>query len=413
MERQTDRLVESIFDRLKTKDQKSRLIPSLFHSSSGTKTVAPPEPQVPFKPSGRRFHLGLDIGSATFRWVQLGLVRQRIEIMEIGQQPLESGAILPEAERKNFLRDQLRQMVSTRALGGAAVLSLPVEVATLRVLKMPVLPEGEMEQAVRWQIEQTLPPQISYDDLAVDFLSLGEMGTLQENRVLISSVPRRRVLELVELVQSAGLQPIAVELDSFSVMTVLKAQRRIPEGQTVLLLDLGAASSSFSVISKGGLSFSRAILTTGRSLTRSIAERLRISADQAEILKRTHGMTGHPELNVAPQGAAGESLSVAQALASTLENLVMDALHSFKDFSHQITQSQIQRFDRLYLSGGTALLPGLAPWLERRLGAPVEILNPSGILPVAKSASVPPSWEEAAVRFSVAMGLALREVPLP
>lgn len=411
-QRQRTRLVESIFSRRK-KEREAKGIPSLFHPVS-----PPPIGPRQAKPTAlrsveRRFPIGLDIGSTSLKWAQLGQAGGKNHVVELGSRPLEVSAGLAEAEQEAQLQEALRQVVSQQRLSGEAVLSLPLEDVTLRLLKMPVLPETELLQAIRWQVEQTLPPQVSYDQLSVDYVVLPQLANQWESRVLVASVPRQRVLALVERVQGAGLTPVAVEIDPFAMADCVEFQHHFEPEETALLIHLGASSSFISVVAKAELVFTRSVLTTGRTLTQAVADQLRVSLEQAETLKRSHGLLHSGELGKAAppsEGAQGDmGMATARALASPLENMVVDILHAFKSFSHQVTQSQIQGFQRVYLAGGAALLPGLPPWLETRVGASVQLVDPVGSLPSPGVAPALQPWSQFAPSFAIAMGLAFEE----
>lgn len=367
------------------------------------------------EPPATRFPIGLDLGADSVKWVQLGRTDGQIAIVAFGSQPLQPPSTPSETEQQAQLREALRQIVAERGLSGEVVLSLPLEAVTLRVLKMPVLPEAELQQAIRWQIEQTLSPQVSYEDFTVDHLVLEQIGGPWESRVLVASAPRQLVMSIVDHVRSVGLQPVAVDIDPVAVAACVSFQHRFQPEETLLLLHLGSSSASLSIVAKQQLAFSRSILTTDHSLTQAVADHLQVSRDQADTLKRTHGLLNSPEVvQTAPSpNAPDEALAVARALASPLENLLVDMLHAFKGFSYQVTQSRIERFNRVHLSGEGVQLPGLVPWLQARLNTPVELVNPLAIFPLREPADSPKPVSEPASQFAIAMGLAVSEVPNP
>lgn len=363
-----------------------------------------------------RFPIGLDLGADSVRWIQLGRTDGQTSIVEVGSQPIPQPSTPSDPEGQAQLRETLRRIVAEHGLRGEAVLSLPLEAVTLRVLKMPVLPEAELEQAIRWQIEQSLSPQVSYDDFAVDHLVLEQIGSPWESRVLVASTPRQLVMSMVDHVHSVGLQPVAVDIDPVAVAACVSFQHQFQPEETLLLLHLGSSSASLSIVAKQQLAFSRSILTTDHSLTQAVADHLQLSREQAQTLKQTHGLLSSPEVaKTAPSSsdAQDQALAVARALASPLENLLVDMLHAFKGFSYQVTQSQIERFDRVYLSGEGVQLPGLVPWLQARLNTPVELVNPLTLFPLRESAASATPMSEPASQFAIAMGLAVSEVPNP
>jgi cell division ATPase FtsA len=134
------------------------------------------------------------------------------------------------------------------------------------------------------------------------------------------------------------------------------------------------------VVEKNGdVCFSRALSIHGRQLTRQLSQTLKITETEAENLKRRHGLElwapGREASSLTDEERKSPAGQVYLSLISPLENLVVDLEHSFKHFSYQVTQSQIQRFDRLVLSGGGANLRHLDRFFAERLGVPVERLD--------------------------------------
>lgn len=414
MQRRPDRLVEEIFGGRKGRPGQ---VPSLFKQEPPVRKGTPrpgwrPKPRLPKRVVGREFPLGLDLGTSTVRWVQLAEVEGRIHMTDVGMLSVGGEAApLPELGQPNPLQPALQEMVRRSRVSHRVSLSLAAEEVSVQFLKMPILPEDQMRDALRLQVEQLLPLEASAQDLSVDYTVLEEEVNRMESRLLVVALPRQKVLERIAPVQAVGLSPVALDIDPFAVTACVVWTGQLPPTQTALLLHLGERSASFSVVSGGQLVFTRSVLAAGRQLTQAVADRLQVPMDRAEALKRAHGVLaaasqgqGEP-----PQGGE-ESLGVAQALAAPLENLMVDMLHSFKSFSFQMTQSKIQRFDRLLLSGGGALLPGIAPWFQARVGVPVEPVRPFGRMPLLPPLTLEESWSSGEAGFALAMGLALREV---
>ncbi|HEX9779969.1 MAG TPA: type IV pilus assembly protein PilM [bacterium] len=388
------------------------------------KRASPPAPPQPGQASarhdarlGKRGVTGLDLGTTAVKWVQIAQSKQGPMIAEAGYEPVAGGSP-SDMNRHAVVMQAVKRLAGQKRLSGQVAVALPLDAVHLRLIKMPALPEAELAQAIRWQVEQTLPPQVAYDDLRTDFLVLDGLGQPTERRLLVISSPLQRIRALTEQLRGAGLTPVAVEIDPLAIEACLAVQRLAPVTETVLLLHLGATRASFSVLVRGQLAFSRTILSTGANLTHTVANRLRVPLAQAEALKRTHGLlksAAAPAQMAAPQADApgeDEGQAVAQALASSMENLLVDILHAFKGFSHQVTQSQIQRFDRILVAGGGGKLPGLIEWLQARMSVPAALVDPFGTIPMADAAASAQPWPELKAHFAVAMGLACRDLAL-
>jgi len=113
------------------------------------------------------------------------------------------------------------------------------------------------------------------------------------------------------------------------------------------------------------LGFTRSVNWAGGELTRLLTSQMGIDATQAEQVKRTEiSLPSAVDLNTEPANQASE-IAVKWA-----ERMVLEVRKSF-DF--YIAQPDGMAVDSIVLSGGGAELPGLAAFMEDRLGVPVEV----------------------------------------
>ena len=71
------------------------------------------------------------------------------------------------------------------------------------------------------------------------------------------------------------------------------------------------------------------------------------------------------------------------------------------------TAATDETIDAVYLSGGVAHMPGLAPQLSERVQAPVEIANPFARVSLDRGVDTP-EFRAHAAEYAVALGLATR-----
>jgi type IV pilus assembly protein PilM len=165
-----------------------------------------------------------------------------------------------------------------------------------------------------------------------------------------------------------------------------------------VLLDIGNQASHLTVWQRGQPYFNRRLDFGGQTLTRAMAESLQIPPEEAEEWKLAAG-ADEPGFRL-----DWESREL-QAVTECLRRDLVDELR--RSFAFYRTQGQLPEPLRLWLSGGTARLPGLASRLGDLLGEAVLLFNPlesfngpprGGVRPVAGP------------QFAQAFGLATRMV---
>jgi type IV pilus assembly protein PilM len=114
-----------------------------------------------------------------------------------------------------------------------------------------------------------------------------------------------------------------------------------------------------------------------------------------------------PEGGPAPGQSADDYLQsqVADAMIPILGELVTELRRSVEYYRSQSGAN----VDRILICGGTAKLPGLAPFLSAQLGAPVEVADPMRNVTVVAKADAAYLHEVSPV-FPVSLGLAVREM---
>ncbi|AXA35939.1 Type IV pilus biogenesis protein PilM [Candidatus Sumerlaea chitinivorans] len=118
------------------------------------------------------------------------------------------------------------------------------------------------------------------------------------------------------------------------------------------------------------LGFTRSVPWGGLELTRTIQEKLGIeSSEEAEQVKRSRALIVVPgrEEEVEAQGADPDASEFATSWA---DRLILDLR---KSFDYYISQPDGVAVDSIWLSGGQAVQPNLATYIEEKLGIPVEI----------------------------------------
>ena len=162
-----------------------------------------------------------------------------------------------------------------------------------------------------------------------------------------------------------------------------------------MLLDIGYASSHLSLYQRGQPYFTRRLDFGGRDLTRAIAKGIRVPFDEAEEWKLSAG-ADEPGFRVDWDSA--EMHAVVDCLRSEL----VDELR--RSFAFYRTQGRLPESLRLWLSGGSARLPGLATRLGELLGFPVMLFNPMESLSASRTGDRPVGGPQ----FAQAYGLAMR-----
>jgi type IV pilus assembly protein PilM len=354
----------------------------------------------------RKSHLGIDIGSHTIKIVELRSTPRGMDLVHHATAPTPPGGF-----QVSVLAAQLKEMIQEgRIKTKQAVVGLAGKGVAARRLSLPKIPEEEVQEAIRWQAGELFPFSLGDAMLAFKVLPRDESGGKTKQEVLVVAATREAVMEHVEVLQQAGLEPVGLMAEPHALEQLWR-NTNLGEGEegAIAVLDLGAHNTNIHIFHGGELQFSRYVPTSGDAFTMALTGMIRageqeieLNTAQAEALKRQHGI---PSVEDRGKTAEGIPLSqVAVRIRPVLEKLETEISRSFDYYAFQF---QGETITRLLLAGGGAQLKGIESFFDERFDVKVGFLDP--LAPIIIQDSPAFSELDAATRpvFTVAVGLSL------
>ena len=223
----------------------------------------------------------------------------------------------------------------------------------------------KFDQMVRFEIEQNIPFPI--DEMICDRQVIGENEN-GEKSVMIVAAKTDQVEEITEAVRGAGFDPELVDVAPIALTNAMRCSGLADAGCTVIL-DIGAKTTSL-VIVDGEKIYNRSIPVAGNTVTKEIASTLGCSLDDAEAYKRENGYVA--------LGGVVEDEDETRDRVSKVCRAVMTRLHA--EISRSINFYRSQQGGgvpvKMYLTGGTALLPQIDRFFAEGLQLEVDYFNP-------------------------------------
>lgn len=395
--------IKEIFERKKKTSGSAKKVSALF-SGGGAKALKGETKFETRKVPLELFPVGIDIGSSEIRTVQLAKNDGQLQLVKIGN------------KRSGEVKRAIKDLVQENGLKGDAVLGLSAKEVQIRLLKMPPMPAAEIDSAIRWEIGETLgigPRRIDDYCLDYDVLEDSTKSPSKENNILVAVVSKDVVSRRIQEVNEAGLNVIAVEPSPLALFAGLCYFSSPEETNVTLLLDIGYDISFLSIAVGQNIYFVQDITTTGNFLTEVIRDYFQIDYKYAEELKCQYGLenwSSVPEILVKATRAIEKQdvNSLMPALASGLENLIVDIEHSYKYLSNQLLRSGAGGLSRIIICGGGGKLKGIDSFLRNRFNIPVETFNPLSSLIIGDEVIGKINLKETGMTFGIAVGLALR-----
>lgn len=346
----------------------------------------------------KQSYIGVDIGTSSTKVVQLGDDNGRPHLMTYGYLEMRSDIIKNEAATSqqtvvNTLRTIMRDAkVST----SQAVAALPSFTVFSSIISLPLMTRKELNSAVRWEAKKFVPMPI--DDLVLDWKLLKESTAAptpaekapKNLRVLITAAPKSLVKRYLDIFKAAGLQIINLETEALALERALIGTDPTP----AMIVDIGATATDIAVLVDGIPLINRSIDVGGDTITTAIAQSLNVDRDRAEQFKRDFGLSfGQQSVTQVPK-----------TIEFVLKSIINEIFFVLKLYHAQST-GPVQK---IILSGGSAFLLNLPEFLEKTVSIKTFIGDPWArtVYPL----ELQPVLQEVGPRFSVAIGLAMREI---
>jgi type IV pilus assembly protein PilM len=353
--------------------------------------------------------IGLDIGRDAIKMLQLEVVGEssggadksvRATAGALKEFPQE--AKLQSQSRMALLPEMLRQMLRQNPFVGRTIATaLPREFLSVKNLRLPLMPEEELESAVKFEARNIFP--FDTEDAQIRCLPAGEVrqgnDVLQE--VIVLAARNQDVNGFVEQMHACGVVISSLDIEACALFRGVErfTRRREDEQEVHVLVDVGLASTQV-VIGKGrDISFLKQIDIGGMQFQEAISRKLSISIEEAQALRRRLAETiDSPAEKKDPVRQA-----VFDATRSVMEQLGRELSLCLR---YQSVTFRGQRPTRLRLMGGEGADTHLQEILNSILTIPIEAPRPLYSIDSSKLKSL--QRQQAMGEWALVLGLALR-----
>ena len=327
--------------------------------------------------SSKRF-LGVDIGTAGIKMVELSGRGERKKLENYGEIKAEVVYKKPfRTFEKNTLLLSNQDIARTiRAIMEEAkvktrdcVFSIPDFSSFFTNFELPSMTKEEIDQAVVYEARQHVP--LPLREVTLDWEVIGGKASDKEKtklKILLVAVPNEAINQYQAIAKLCGLRLMALEAEVFGLFRSL-----IPadENRTVAIVDIGAQTTTCSIIDKRVLKISNSFDLSGGDLTERVAKGLSIDYTIAQNLKEKYGLE-----DISLPSASISNSSSAKSVKEILFPLVYAIFKEVEKISRNFYQTENKEIQKFIIAGGASLMPELKKHFEDYLKKETEIANP-------------------------------------
>lgn len=357
---------------------------------------------------GKEIVIGVDIGSAHIKAVQVEAHRDSFRVTRAAQQRTP-----PNTVRDGIVTDReavagaIRQMIKAAGIvATGAVIAVSGPTVSVRQIRVPKMTELALQKSARFEAAKYISANVEESYLAFDIL-----GAVQEDdnqmEVMLVAAPREMLDSRMDALERAGLEAIAVDLEAFALQrSIVDCNRRMFEdGQLRALVDIGAAHTEVSLLAGASFALTRSIPIAGDTFTDALKNQLRVDIAEAERRKTELDLT-----LLMSGGGDPEMMETVKSVQSVMDELLREIRRSVNFYQSQLPEGSVaQPLTEILLAGGSAQMGGLPSYISARLGTPSRLADPFES-PIFDSAPEATQWlRDQAPRLGTCLGLAIKE----
>jgi len=290
--------------------------------------------------------IGLDIGSSSVKVVQARSARGSVAVEAFGIEPLPAQTIVDgtimnqsavvDAIRALFSRLKLRDKGVALAIAGHSVI--------IKKISVPPMTNDELAEQIPWEAEHHIP--FAKDDVEIDYQVINKQNASGQMELLLVAAKKEVVHDYAAVAREAALVPQVIDVAAFTVQNAFEVNYQTAPGETVVLVNVGAAISNINIVKDKISMFTRDVTIGGNAFTEEVQKQLNVSHDEAEAYKVGGTLDEH---GVVPQEVERIMESVAEVMAGEFQRSL--------DFF--LATSAEANVTKIYMAGGSAKIGAL------------------------------------------------------
>ncbi len=337
---------------------------------------------------------GIDIGTTSLRVVELRKKKGKIFLHNYGE--IESFLFDNSLERakkeevssyEKFVASNIKDI---RKAAGILVkdtnIAIPDFFSFYITLNLPTMSKEEIIQAIQYEVRPHIPLPLS--EITIDWeITEGEMSKTPV-KILVVAIPNDIIIQYKRIASLGGIKLKSLESEVISLKRALITEEE--KDKVIGLIDIGAKSTTCSVLDNNVLKLSHSFKIGGNKLSQSLVNSLKINYNKAEEIKKEKGLL--------------KDERIKEILLLSIDSAIEEMRRVFRDYQGR----QKKEIDKIILFGKSAFMPGLREHISKELNKEVEIADPFKKIILPESLKKLP--EERKMALGVPIGIALKEL---
>lgn len=321
---------------------------------------------------------GLDIKDQKICMLDINKSGSRYEIRNFGETSVPQGYIEGNTViNEDGVAEILRQLASgIGAESSKIALAVSGDNVIARNLLIPVMPDAELAEAVRFETEAQIP--LPGKDVTIDFAKYNVIddGKVKKQEVLAVAVKNEVIDRMVRIVTASGLQPVIMDIEPLVLLRAIKILNPsgIPHDKSYAIVNIGSSSTNISVFRGDQMFFTRTLGFGIYKLSLSLAAYYNIPFEQAETAVKQAAISAETS-ETTHSGQQTDELLIPK-----INGLITEVRRSMEYYQSQNSGREVSH---IFITGMGASITGLADYMNINLEFGVSVFNPLEFLQIS------------------------------
>lgn len=335
-------------------------------------------------------YFGLDLGNSSIKIAQLRELSGRPTLVTYGDIDIPENLLASDSQvDQDKIADYVKQLAMDANVSTKNVIaSLPSTSSYSSIIKTPIVDAKELGESIKYQADKYIP--IPVDQAKLDWAIIDENKDKDELTVLIIAAPNSLATKYLNIVQKAGFELLALEINALALSRSLLPVN--DNSSTIMIVDIGTLSCDIGIFIGQVPQIVRSIGVGSKAMRRVVSQNLGLDETQADQFMKKFGMQ--------EDKLEGQ---VYKTLKPAVDHFVEEIVKSANYFSQRHPDGKIEK---IILTGGTSALPNLPLYIANSTQLTVEIGNPW--LNISYPSDLQSTLASISLNYATVLGLALR-----
>ena len=217
--------------------------------------------------------------------LQVKVTSKSIQLLDFGIEPLPpqtivDGSIMDQA----VVVDAIRRLRATLGIRNKQVATaISGHSVIIKKIQVPQMPLEELGAQLQIEAEQHIP--FRADEVEMDHQLVNPRNAQGMMELLLVAAKKEVIADYTQVIREAKLLPAVMDVAAFTMQNAFEVSYEAVAGESVALINIGAAISNINIITDGASIFTRDVTVGGGAFTEEIQKRVHVNHEEAEALQ--------------------------------------------------------------------------------------------------------------------------------